>query len=267
MAYLKLKLTKFFFTRNIPSTSVTLNIQYRGHANGNLFGAGTATLAGVGGASEVATTFVLDDGSEQATVEVRYYSNFQGGGRQIRVSVTESVRTGLPTINDVQVILSYDETRTVPATPATVRDILIEPLRSGDQVFAFKPSSSGDLIIVGSQTEIDTNYPYTTLFGATEPGHVTLLGATGEWLDFEDVDIIATTVQDLENHSSLPQYGLFTTQYTHDTVVTLDTQLRAHNSAGDVVNLGQELVLIAPDTTRWRLSVANGGGLITTQIT
>ncbi|MCH9665971.1 MAG: hypothetical protein K0U41_09035, partial [Gammaproteobacteria bacterium] len=44
-----------FFTRNIPSVATTLTIQYRGHANGNIFGAGSITLVGVGGSSDVFT--------------------------------------------------------------------------------------------------------------------------------------------------------------------------------------------------------------------
>ena len=47
---------ELFFTRNVPNSSVTLDIAYRGHANGNLFGAGTTTLAGVGGSSDVSTS-------------------------------------------------------------------------------------------------------------------------------------------------------------------------------------------------------------------
>ena len=106
--------------------------------------------------NEVATTFTLDDGSEVSTVEVRYYPST----RRIRVSVTEVVRVGLPTINDVQVILSFTETRTVPATPATTRMVFIENLHDGPQVFAIKPSSTGTIIIVGDQAEVDTNFSH-----------------------------------------------------------------------------------------------------------
>ena len=258
---------EIFFTRNIPTTSTTLTIQYRGHANGNLFGANSVTLAGVGGASEVATTFNLSVGNEVATVEVRYFPNFQGGGREIRVSVTERVQTGLPTINDVQVILSYTETRTVPATAATTRTVELESLSTTEQVFAVKADSSGNLIIVGNETEVNTNYLYTTLFGNDESGHLSVANEDATFLDYEDFDIIDTTIVDLQNHATLPQFGLFTTNYTHDTIVTLDTQLRAHNSQGDVVNLAQELILVAPNNSRWRLSVDNAGTLTTTQVT
>lgn len=213
---------ELFFTRNLPDTSVTLNIQYRGHANGNVFGAASTTLAGVGGSTEVATTFVLNDGSEQVNAEVRWYPNT----RQIRVSETSRVFQGLPTINDIEVILSFDETRTVPATGASTRNVAIEYEHNGAQVFAIKPSATGTLIIVGDQTEIDTGWEYTTLFGAGEIGHLIVVSESGVFYDYEDFEPISTTVTDLENHASLPQFGLFTTQYTRETIVDLGTTFR-----------------------------------------
>lgn len=246
-----------FFTRNIPTSSTTLTIQYRGHANGNVFGTNSTTLAGVGGSNDAVANFTLDDGGELAFVEVRYIAS----SRDIRVSVTESVRNGLPTINDIEVILSYDETRVIPATPATTRDVVIEHENTQGQVFAIKPSAAGNLIIVGDRTEIDTNYPYTTLFGASETGNLIVTSDTATFLNYEDFDPIATTVTDLENHASLPQFGLFTTNYTHDTLVTLDTQLAAHSPAGNQFTLGTDVILKAPNNTEYRLTVDNSGSL------
>ncbi|CAL9957757.1 hypothetical protein VPH219E481_0029 [Vibrio phage 219E48-1] len=223
-----------FFTRNVPSSSVALNIQYRGHANGNLFGASSATLAGVGGSSDVSTTFTLNDGNESATVEVLW----RASQRDIRVSVTERVGSGLPTINDVQVILSYDETRTIPATAATTRDVQIEFEHPGGQVFAVKPSATGTLILVGDRAEIDTGYLYTDLFAAGETGHLSVAVEAATFLDYEDFEPIATTVTDLENHATLPQFGLFTTQYTHETIVDLATQLTVRDNQGNVIPVG-----------------------------
>ncbi len=252
-----------FFTRNIPSSSTTLTIQYRGHANGNVFGTNSTTLAGVGGSSDAFSTVTLNTGSEQADVQIHWDAT----QRNIRVSVTESVRSGLPTINDIEVILSYSETRTIPATAATTRDVAIENEHTGAQVFAVKPSSTGTLILVGDRTEIDTGYAYTTLFGAGEGGHLIAASDSATFLNYEDFDPISTTVADLENHASLPQFGLFTTEYTHATVLDLATQLTVRNSAGDTVNVGQEVILIASDSTRHRLVVANDGSLSTTSVT
>ncbi len=223
---------ELFFTRNVPQSSVTLNIAYRGHANGNLFGSGSITLANVGGANEIAQTFVLNDGSEAATVEVRYYPNFQGTGRAIRVSVNERVNTGLPTINDIQVILSYTETRVIPATPATTRDVGLEALTTAGQVFAIRPSATGTLIVVGGTREVDTGYPYTVLFDTDESGYLTVANEAATFFDYEDLDPINTTIIDLENHAILPQFGLFRTEYTHETIVNLGTGLRVSGLFG-----------------------------------
>jgi len=213
---------ELFFTRNIPDTATTLTIQYRGHANGNIFGTNTTTLANVGGSTDQFANFSINDGSETAFIEVRY----DASARNIRVSVTERVNAGLPTINDIEVILSYVETRTVPATNARTRQVEIEHVHDGAQVFAFKPSATNTLIIVGDRTEIDTNRAYTDLFGADQSGWLVLFNDMAEFYDYEDFEPIAATVTDLENHASLPQRGLFTTQYTRETVLNIGVTIR-----------------------------------------
>lgn len=220
---------ELFFTRNMPTNSTTLDVQYRGHANGNLFGAGTATLAGVGGSSEVSTSFTISDGSESATIEVRYYPNFNNGGRAIRVSVTERVNSGLPTINDVQVILSFDETRAVPATSATVRNVTIESQATSghSNAIAIKPSSTGTVILVGSDREVDTGYDYTTVFGATEGGNLVLFSDDGVFYDYENFEPTDATMLSIENHTDLPNFGMFDTTYNHETTLELDVTIEA----------------------------------------
>ena len=228
---------ELFFTRNIPSSARTLDIQYRGHANGNIFGTNTTTLAGVGGDSEVSTTVVLDDGGETATVEIRWYPST----KRIRVTVVESVHTGLPTINDVEVILSYNETRTVPGTSDTTRLVQISSLSEQGQIFAIKPSSTNTLIIVGEEREVDTGYLYTDLFGATESGNLTVTSNNAEFFDYENYNIPSSGIVDLENHATLPNFGLFKVQYNHETILQLATQLTALDSAGTVLNVGDVL--------------------------
>lgn len=246
---------EIFFTRNIPTSATTINIQYRGHANGNVFGASSATLAGVGGSTDAITTFTLNDGSETANVEVFY----RAATRDIRVSVTERVNAGLPTINDVQVILSYTEQRTVPATNAARRDVLLESgVQTGrSTVLAFKPSSTGTVIIVSTDREVDTNFAYTDIFGSGLAGHLTVFAEDAVFYDFQNIEPISSTVQTFENHASEPNQGLFDTNYTHETVVDLATtlevqRLNIHNiptsatglSSGDVWNDGGSLRIV-----------------------
>ena len=223
-----------FFTRQLPSTATTMTIKYRGHANGNVFGSSSTTLANVGGSNEVATTFTLNDGSETVTAEVRWFPT----NRQIRVSITERVNTGLPTINDIEVILSFDETRNVPETPATTREVAFEFESNRDQVFAFKPGDNGNLVIVGDLREVNTNYAFTVLFAAGETGHLTAAVEAATFLNYEDFDPISTTVQSLEDHATLPQFGLFTTEYTHETVVDLATQMTVRDNQGNTIPVG-----------------------------
>ncbi len=226
-----------FFTRNIPPTATELTVQYRGHSNGNIFGTNSTTLAGVGGGADAFATVTLDTGGELANVQIHW----DASQRNIRVSVTEVVRTGLPTINDVEVILSYTETRTIPATTETTRDVQIENEQTGAQVFAVKPSATDTVIIVGDRTEIDTGYAYTTAFGASEDGYLIATTETVTFLNYEDFDPITSTIADLENHAGLPQFGLFTTQYTHETIVALGTQLTVLDSSGTVRSVGAVL--------------------------
>ena len=228
---------EIFFTRNVPQVAESLTIQYRGHANGNVFGTASGTLAGVGGSSDVATTFTLNTGGETATVEVLW----RAAQRDIRVSVTESLTTGLPTINDVEVILSYQETRTVPAVPEGVREVVIEFEHPGGQVFAIRPSATGTVILVGDRVEIDTGYLYTDIFSSGESGHLSTPVTTGAFYDYQDVTPIPSTITDLENHATLPQYGLFETLYTHETIVGLGTQLTVLDAAGVLRNVGEVL--------------------------
>jgi len=213
---------ELFFTRNIPTSSTTLTIQYRGHANGNIFGAGTTTLDNVGGSSDQFANFTINDGSETAFIEVRYSAS----DRNIRVSVTERVNSGLPTINDIEVILSYSETRTIPATPGSTRDVRISSDNNQTHTFAIKPSASNTLIIVGDEAEVDTRRDYTTLFGNDENGHLVLVTDNGTFFDYEDMEPTSATVSDLENHGTLPQYGLFTTQYSRETELNIGVTVR-----------------------------------------
>lgn len=247
---------EIFFTRNIPTSSTTLNIQYRGHANGNVFGAATTTLNGVGGSSDAITTVTLNDGSETVTLEILY----RAATRDIRASITERVSAGLPTVNNVEVILSYDETRTVPGTNAARRDVLLEDgVQSGKStVLAFKPSPTGTLIIVGGEREVDTNFSYTAIFGSDESGFVTVFSEDAVFYDFQNIDPIASMIKTLENHAAEPNNGLFNTDYTHETVLEFDTQIQANDPFGNNVILG----LIVELTTAQRSAITGTRAMI-----
>lgn len=217
---------ELFFTRNIPQSLTTLTIQYRGHANGNLFGQGSFILNGVGGNSLVSNSVTINDGSESATIEITYYPSFSGGGPQIRASVTERVFTGLPTINDVEVILSYTETRTVPATNASTRDVPIETISNSGQVFAFVENSDGSLSVIGSDTQANLGWQADTLFAVDRKGVFVAGSETATFFDYNNVSLTTSTVLDLENHSGLPKFGLFTVNYTRETDLNINVTIK-----------------------------------------
>lgn len=77
---------------------------------------------------------------------------------------------------------------------------------------------------------------YSLWFAAATPD-VQIRGYDGP----NNTDPIASTVTDLENHASLPQYGLFTTKYTHETIVNLATQLTVLDDTGAVQSVGAVL--------------------------
>ncbi len=260
---------ELFFSNNNATSSTLLTVPYRGHANGNLFGQGTDTLNGYGGDVEVASSFTLNDGSEQVDAENRYYPSFQGGDPELRISETARVFQGLPTINDIQVLPHWTETRTVPATPETVREVPIEFEHDGAQVFAIRPSDSNTLVLVGDRAEIDTGFPYTTLFGSSEEGHLIAGTEQAEFFDYQDFTPINTTVTQLENQAANPDNGLFNKIHTHQSVVNFTTQVHAKDGAGNNVNLAEEVILQSSNGTRYKLIVSDAGvvGTTTTGVT
>ena len=225
---------ELFFTRNVPPTNTAITMQYRGHANGNIFGDGSLTLA----ANQYVANVTLNDGSESATIEILRTDG------NIRVSITERVNAGLPTISDVEVILSYTESRTIPATPAITRQVHIGNVSDAWKVFAFKENSAGNLVVVSDETEIDTNRSFETWLGNTLGGHISIADEQASFLNYEGFEPITSTINDLQNHASLPQFGLFTTQYTHETIVELGTQLIISDNLGNRYNVGEALRLL-----------------------
>ncbi len=92
------------------------------------------------------------------------------------MSVSERVNGGLPTINDVQVILSFVETRVIPARPASTRFVNISNFgeTGTSRAILIRPSvtrvsndvgNNPTVVVVGELAEADTGYFYDALFG------------------------------------------------------------------------------------------------------
>ncbi len=253
---------ELLFVNDMPTSSTTLTIFSRGLANGNPFGAQTITLAGVGGGSDVSTSYTETVGGETLNVTVTYRAS-----RGDVVVQVDPVLTSQLALADLQVRLEWAEVVTIPSSPATSEDVVLLPYSESVMIpVVVKPSitrvdsNAATLVVVTSDREIDTGYAYNTLFGTTDTGRLEFL-VEGVPLYDINFDASSVTVAGLETRVSTPLFGLFTDNHSESTVVDLDTQMSVRNAAGDVIRVGQELVLTSPDSTRWSLSVKDDGGL------
>ena len=230
------------------SRSVSLN--WNDEANGNPQNSGTIDF----NSSISDQTYTLVDGN--ITITVRLFRD--QSSNQIDAEVTFNVSASSLTEYAIVFSGTYEDVRTVPFTPSTVRNVEIERLHDGFQVFAIKASTTGTLILVGDRREIDTGYTYISLFGATEDGYLTARSEDSTFLDYQDFQATSTIITDLENHATLTQFNLFSTLYTHKTVLHLDTQLEVKNSFNDALKVGDELILKSTDgTKRFQITVKN----------
>ncbi len=261
---------ELFFTRDLPSSSVVLTYRVRYAASGST-GATTSRTLLVGGVdTSDSFTLTLPDGESFAiTVD------WQASQRRIRYTATPNARNRDFFIFDTQVGMDYAETRVVPATPDTVRTRSLGTLRLDEPfVFVTRPatvrttgSTNPNLILVSNLGEIDTGYAYDTLFTNTDAGFVEINDTTATVYDYVSFIPSQPIMVQFAQRAALPYNGFYTDDHSFETIVDLDTQLQVRNSADDVVNVGEEVILIAPDTTRHRLVVANDGTLSTTLVT
>ena len=224
-----------FFTRNIPGSSRTLTIEYRGTGNSGYFGRATTTLVGVGGPVDVSKSVVLVDGAETVTLFIDWIA----ATRRIRASIAPRTNYSA-TVRSVGVNLRFTETRTLPATPATVRDVQIGTVRSGETfVVALSADSvSGNVILTTAEDHLDTGYSFADLFGSGDAGHIAATGNDSVIYDYRGFDATEGIVGQLVARASLKDFGLFDTDTDHRTTVNLETRLQVKNSAGETVDVG-----------------------------
>ena len=231
---------ELFLTQNVPTAPTTLNINYRYDANGGHGPTLTTTLAisDINQDASQNVTLSLPDGE---SVSVSF--DWQAAQRRIRITGSPNTGNSGIFIFDMEVGITYSRTVNTPAVPAGEKLVTIEnqAVAGQENVFAIKPSASGDLIIVSDELEVDTGYAYTLLFGAQQDGYLILTHPNPTFLNYQNLEPSASTVSNLENHAILPQFGLFSTQYTHATIVELGTQFIVSDSSGDRYNVGDSL--------------------------
>ncbi len=259
---------ELFFTRDVPIGNAVLNYHIRYAANGST-GATTSRAIIITAGVDASDSFTLSlpDG-ESFAITV----NWQASLRRIRYTASPNTNNPDFFIFDTQIGIDYDETRVVPATPATVRIRDLGTLRTGEPfVVVTRPatvrttgSTNPNLVLVSNLGEIDTGYQYNTLFTATDAGFVEINDITATVYDYRDFIPSQPIMVQFAQRAALPYNGFYTDDHSFETIVDLDTQLQVRNEADDVVKVGQELVLVAPNSTRYRLSVDNSGNLVTT---
>ncbi len=249
---------ELFFTRDVPISPTTLAFQYRYDANGGHGATQTINLviSDIAVDASSSATLLLPDGE---SVNVGF--DWQSSQRRIRVTGTPFASDPNFFIFDMEVGVTFTETRTTPSVPATTRPVVLglQQATGQDAVIATKVSSDGDLIIVGDVAEVNTNYTMAELFGAGLIGNLIVFTELGTYLNYTQFSPSAQTMVSLENHATLPQFGLFTTEYTHDTVVNLDTQLTVKDDKDNLINVGKELVMEDSNGDKFRVSINNGG--------
>ena len=224
-----------FFTLNLPTVSKTLTIRSRGYGNNGIFGAATNTLDGVGGSADVSTTIQISTGAETVQLLIEWYA----ATRRVRASITERV-SGEATVRYVEVNLSWTKAITIPATPATVRNVNLGAANDNETlVVAISAASDGNLLLTTSSEHLNTGYSFTALFGGTEAGTLQATGNDSQIFDFRGFDPSEALIAALVDRAGLPGYGLFDDIVDHNTIVAFDTQLKALNASGTLVGIGE----------------------------
>ena len=244
------------FTIDVPAGR-PLTLNYTDEANFDTQTSGTYNLA----ANQENANFTVRDANITVTVSLRR------NGDHIQAEVTMNNIPG-GSLTEYAITFSGTTTRTVttPGTDETIRDVRLESAHDGYQVFGIKQSASNTVILVGDETEVDTNYLFTTLFGSSHSGYLVSTVDTTTFFDYRDFLPIAPIVSILENHAALPEFGLFITTYNHQTTFKLNTQLEAKNSSGNDVLLGDitgSTVYNGDGTKGWTVGVENGAFTLT----
>ena len=241
-----------------------MTFTYRYLANGNAGATVTQTIANVGGTSDVnaSYTLALPDG-ESMLIEFAW----QASQNRIRVDCVPSASNPNFFIFDMQVGLIYNRTVVTPPTPATVYQRQIGIYNPQDYLaFAIKPSitrvdsNNATLILVTQFGEFNLEYPFNTLFGNTDTGHIEVNSDSCNIYDYHKFILSDVLLQDFEQRGILAYNGFFTEQHSFQDVLELDSQLQVRDANDNIVNVGQELVMEAGNTgDYYRISLNDAG--------
>ncbi len=234
---------ELFFVADVPKVATQLTIRYRFTVLGATRDAVTITLNGVGGNSDVSTEFFEDTGAENIRVNVRW----DASRRQIIISTELVSLRGIPTINNLQVILSFEK---IIRTEAIDAHTILTPLitdSNGVEVIGLKQEND-NLVYISKETEIDSGIAVRDFFGST-PTSPTRAGLN-IYQYASALTLTTSVLTTLDTQKRLDYNGLFHEVIFNSTIVNIPSRLMVRDSAGNAfeVKKAPEDMIIIPYT-------------------
>lgn len=151
-------------------------------------------------------------------------------------------------ISNLEVTASYERTEVIPAEPATTQEVEIARYLEGTAIILLfepdiirVPGDNAKVVIHTSTSNINTDYTFNDLFGASDDGHLSILAASGQpsnWYDWDKFTPSEELISQFKNRMTLPYLGWFTEKFTNSTIANFSTRLTVFDSKGDPVDVG-----------------------------
>lgn len=261
-------------TQNLPTANEAVNIAIDGIINGNDGGVVNITLP-FGQTAFESVNYVTTTGfNTTITFRARYRNN----NNEIELELINPSSNLAVDGAHFNVLVTYDETVVMPSVPAGRDWVRLGNTLNGSAIFAVGLFVTGGTVNVfynvnGASGVFDTlTAEPTGIAVANSMMTVAMMG----WLQditFDDTDeqtninIFDQLVSNAVTNINDGYLGSRTATTSHEVIVGFTARVSGQNVAGDNVNLGEELILVAPNGTRWRTTITNAGVIETVQVT
>ena len=245
--------------RNLPRSNELVTVTIHGFVNGLQEGFVAFDLP-YGGDNSADYIVPVGGANAGQNLNLNFRARYANNNTVVFIEVVNTGSNIAVNAGHFKVLLTYTEVRIIPSTPETTRNVyLTDQLQRLSNVFMIIESTDGNVLIVSDSREVNTGYVYSDLFGVNDAGLLDTTIVSSNFMDFRLLGNSTILVNQLQQHSALPQFGLFSTVYNHETIVNLGTQLSVLNSAGDLVLVGQQLVLEDTEkSNRYNVTIKNG---------
>ena len=208
---------------DVPAAATPITVEYYGDANGRVVPGGTVQLAGVGGPDAVSTQVQMVAGPETVTLSIEW----DPAHKWISMKVLETFAgSEFELFTDVNANVRFTETRTVPATPATVRNVNLGAAKTqGVQIFAVGVSGTNTVTLISDAYHFDTGYTWNGILGADGSGTLQILGAESFFLDSKINAPSQALLAAWQDRFGLQGHGFFDTVLTEESDWALDVTL------------------------------------------